>query len=241
MAQTPRAPGPSLRTVLLDIDGTLIDSNDAHARAWVDALRAHGYVIPFEEVRPLIGMGGDKLVPALTGLDPESNEAQLLSETRSKLFLKRELPTLRATRGARALLEHLTSLGLELVVATSAKSSEVHALLEQVGVADLIPLASSADDADRSKPDPDIVQAALRLSGSQAGHSALIGDTPYDVEAAARANVPSVALRCGGWWDDEALGAATAIYDDPAELLERFEESPVGVGQRGSGAAGQRT
>jgi len=241
MAQTPRAPGPSLRTVLLDIDGTLIDSNDAHARAWVDALRAHGYVIPFEEVRPLIGMGGDKLVPALTGLDPESGEAQRLSETRSKLFLERELPTLRATPGARALLEYLTSLGLELVVATSAKSSEVRALLEQAGVADLIPLASSADDADRSKPDPDIVQAALRLSGSQAGQSALIGDTPYDVEAAARANVPSVALRCGGWWDDEALGAATAIYDDPGELLERFGESPVGVWQRGSGAAGQRT
>jgi len=237
MAQTPRAPGPSLRTVLLDIDGTLVDSNDAHARAWVDALRAHGYVIPFEEVRPLIGMGGDKLVPALTGLDPESGEAQRLSETRSKLFLKRELPTLRPTRGARALLERLTSVGLELVVATSAQSSEVRALLEQAGVADLIPLASSADDADRSKPDPDIVQAALRLSGSQAGHSALVGDTPYDVEAAARANVPCVALRCGGWWDDEALGAATAIYDDPAELLARFEESPlgraVGAGMRG--------
>ncbi len=237
MAQTPRAPGPSLRTVLLDIDGTLIDSNDAHARAWVDALRAHGYIIPFEEVRPLIGMGGDKLVPALTGLDPESGEAHRLSETRSKLFLKRELPTLRPTRGARALLEHLRSLGLELVVATSAQSSEVRALLEQAGVADLIPLASSADDADRSKPDPDIVQAALRLSGSQAGNSALLGDTPYDVEAAARANVPSVALRCGGWWDDEALGAATAIYEDPGELLTRFDDSPLGraveAGMRG--------
>jgi phosphoglycolate phosphatase-like HAD superfamily hydrolase len=237
MAQTPRAPGPSLRTVLLDVDGTLIDSNDAHARAWVDALRAHGYIIPFEEVRPLIGMGGDKLVPALTGLDPDSGEAQRLSETRSTLFLTRELPTLRPTRGARALLEHLTSLGLELVVATSAKSSEVRALLEQAGVADLIPLASSADDADRSKPDPDIVQAALRLSGSQAGHSALVGDTPYDVEAAARANVPSVALRCGGWWDDEALGAATAIYEDPGELLASFADSPLGrameLGMRG--------
>jgi HAD superfamily hydrolase (TIGR01509 family) len=233
MTPTPRAPGPALRTVLLDIDGTLIDSNDAHARAWVDALRTHGYVVPFEEVRPLIGKGGDKLVPELTGLDPDSDEAKRLGETRSKLFLTRELPTLRPTKGARALLEHLTSLGMELVVATSATSSEVQALLEQAGVADLIPLASSSSDADRSKPDPDIVQAALRKSGSLAAQSVLVGDTPYDIEAAGRAKVPSIALRCGGWWDDTALRGATASYDDPAELLARFEESPIGVAMRG--------
>ena len=87
------------------------------------------------------------------------------------------------------------------MVATSAKASEVQALLEQAGVADLIQLASSSDDAERSKPDPDIVQAALRMSGSQAAHSVMLGDTPYDIEAAARARVPSIALRCGGWWE----------------------------------------
>ena len=228
MAQTPRAPGSALRTVLLDIDGTLIDSNDAHTRAWIDSLKAHGYVVSFEQVRPLIGMGGDKVLPELTGLDPESGEAKRMSETRSELFLKRELPALRPTRGARALLEHMLGVGLELTVATSAKEDEVRALLEQAGVSDLIQLASSADDAERSKPDPDIVQAALRLSRSQAAHSAMIGDTPYDVEAAARARVPAIALRCGGWWDDAALAKATAIYDDPADLLARFDESPLG-------------
>jgi phosphoglycolate phosphatase-like HAD superfamily hydrolase len=234
MAQTPRAPGSALRTVLLDIDGTLIDSNDAHARAWVDALRAHGYVLPFEQVRPLIGKGGDKLLPELTGLDPESGEAERIGATRSELFLRRELPALRPTRGARALLEHLLDQGLALVVATSAAEDEVRALLEQAGVSDLIELASSADDAERSKPDPDIVQAALRLSGSQAAHSAMLGDTPYDVEAAARARVPAIALRCGGWWDDAAFAQARAIYDDPADLLAHLEESPVGnaVGAR---------
>ena len=228
MTPTPRAPGPALRTVLLDIDGTLIDSNDAHARAWVDSLRAHGYVIPFEEVRPLIGMGGDKMLPRLTGLDPDSGEAKRLSETRSQRFLKHELPTLRPTKGARALLEHLTSMGMELVVATSSQPSEVQALLEQAGVTDLIQLASSAKGSERSKPDPDIVQAALRMSGSLAAHSVMVGDTPYDIEASARAKVPSIALRCGGWWDDAALSGATAIYDDPAELLVRIEESPIG-------------
>src|SRR5829696_6611550 len=99
MAHTPRAPGSALRTVLLDIDGTLVDSNDAHARAWVGSLAAHGYVVPFEQVRPLIGKGGDKILPELVGLDPESSEAERMSEARSELFLQ-ELPTLRPTPGA---------------------------------------------------------------------------------------------------------------------------------------------
>jgi phosphoglycolate phosphatase-like HAD superfamily hydrolase len=232
MAQTPRAPGSALRTVLLDIDGTLIDSNDAHARAWVDSLRKHGYVVPFEQVRPLIGMGGDKVLPELTGLDPESGEAKRIGETRSELFLERELPELQPTRGARALLEHMLGAGLDLTVATSAKEDEVRVLLEQAGVSDLIQLASSSDDAERSKPDPDIVQAALRLSRSQAAHSAMIGDTPYDVEAATRARVPAIALRCGGWWDDAAFARAAAIYDDPADLLAHFDEPPLGRASR---------
>jgi HAD superfamily hydrolase (TIGR01549 family) len=228
MTQTPRAPGPALRTVLLDIDGTLIDSNDAHAHAWVGSLAAHGYVVRFEQVRPLIGKGGDKVLPELTGLDPESGEADRIGETRSELFL-RELSSLRATPGARELLERMKAEGLELVVATSAKSAEVRLLLEQTGVSDLIQLASSSDDADASKPDPDIVQAALRLNGSQAFHSVMLGDTPYDIEAAARARVPAIALRCGGWWGDDALASAIAIYDDPADLLAHFDESPFGV------------
>jgi phosphoglycolate phosphatase-like HAD superfamily hydrolase len=227
MTQTPRAPGGALRTILLDIDGTLIDSNDAHARAWVDSLAAHGYVVPFEQVRPLIGKGGDKILPELVGLDPDSGEAKRMSETRSEIFLERELPALRPTPGARALLERMLADGLELVVATSAKSDEVRALLEQTGVSDLIQLASSSDDADRSKPDPDIVQAALHLSGSQAAHSAMLGDTPYDVEAASRARVPAIALRCGGWWGDDAFGGAVAVYDDPADLLARYDSSPL--------------
>ena len=227
MPPSPRAPGRALDTVLLDIDGTLIDSNDAHARAWVGALAAHGYVVPFESVRPLIGMGGDKLTPELTGLDPESGEAKRIGDTRSEIFRTRELPTLRATPGARALLEHLTGCGMTLVVATSARDDEVTALLEQAGVADLIAAASSADDAERSKPDPDIVQAALHTVRRPASHAVMIGDTPYDVEAATRARVPIVALRCGGWTDD-GLRGATEIHDDPADLLAHYGQSVLG-------------
>lgn len=227
MTLSPRAPGGALHTVLLDIDGTLIDSNDAHARAWVESLAAHGYVVAFERIRPLIGKGGDKILPELTGLDPDSGEAERMGETRSEIFLRRELPTLRPTPGARALLEHMRDRGLELVVATSAKTQEVDAILSQAGVADLIQAASSADDAERSKPDPDIVQAALRKARRPASHSAMLGDTPYDVEAAARARVPAVALRCGGWSDDALRGAA-GVYDDPSDLLAHFDESPFG-------------
>jgi phosphoglycolate phosphatase-like HAD superfamily hydrolase len=223
----PRAPGGALQTVLLDIDGTLIDSNDAHARAWVASLSAHGYEVPFEKVRPLIGMGGDKILPQLTGLDPESGEAERIARTRTEVFVKEELPTLRPTPGARALLEHMRDRGLELVVATSAKKDEVELILRQAGVADLIHAASSSDDADRSKPDPDIVRAALRKAGRQASHSAMLGDTPYDVEAATRARVPAVALRCGGW-TDEGLRGALAVYDDPADLLAHYDDSPFG-------------
>jgi phosphoglycolate phosphatase-like HAD superfamily hydrolase len=226
MATTPRAPGGALHTVLLDIDGTLLDSNDAHARAWVRAFPEHGYVVPFEAIRPLIGKGGDKLIPELTGLDPDSGEAKRLSETRGEIFRERELPTLRATPGARELLEHMRARGLELVVATSAKADEVRALLEQAGVADLIEASSSADDVERSKPDPDIVRAALSAVRRPASHSLMLGDTPYDVEAATRARVPIIALRCGGW-DDAALEGATEVYDDPADLLRHYETSAL--------------
>jgi len=221
-------PGDALRVVLLDIDGTLIDSNDAHARAWVAALAEHGYVVLFEEVRPLIGMGGDKLLPMLVGLDSESAEAERIGESRGQFF-QRELPALRPTRGARELLVLLKNEGLETAVATSADEEEVEAILQQAGVADLIEAKASSGDADHSKPDPDIVRAALRKSSSYAGHSVMIGDTPYDIEAAARARVSTVALRCGGWWSDEQLRNAIAIYDDPADLAENFGTSPLNV------------
>lgn len=227
MPTAPRAPGPALRAILLDIDGTLLDSNDAHARAWVTAFADHGYVVPFDKVRALIGKGGDKLMPELTGLDPESDDAKRISDSRARIFRERELRSLKPTPGARALLERLRAAGLELVVATSAQEDEVTALLTQAGIADLIKAAASSDDAERSKPDPDIIQAALRKAGRQASQSAMLGDTPYDVEAAIGARVPIVALRCGGW-RDSALHGAAAVYDDPADLLANFTRSPIG-------------
>jgi HAD superfamily hydrolase (TIGR01509 family) len=214
----------TVTVVLFDIDGTLVDSNDAHARAWVDVFAERGYQVEFERVRPLIGMGSDKLLPSVSGIDPESAEGQALSERRKAVFKERYLPQLRPTAGAHDLVAALHDAQLTLVVATSAKAEEVQPLLEVAGAADLFDAAGSGDDVDRSKPDPDIVHAALERSGRQPGEAVMIGDTPYDIDAAAKAGVRCIALRCGGWWDDRDLAGAALIADDPADLLRRIRE-----------------
>ncbi|HYJ80259.1 MAG TPA: HAD family hydrolase, partial [Longimicrobiaceae bacterium] len=131
---------------------------------------------------------------------------------------------------ARELLERMRADGLTLVVATSASKDDLGALLKAAGVEDLIDASSTSSDAEESKPDPDIVQAALDAAGCDPGEAVMLGDTPYDIEAASRAGVGCVALRCGGWWSDEDLAGATAVYDDPADLLARYEDSPFGRG-----------
>jgi HAD superfamily hydrolase (TIGR01509 family) len=213
------------RTVLLDVDGTLVDSNDAHARAWVEALAAHGHRVPFEKVRSLIGKGGDKLLAETVEIDKDSDAGQSIDQLRSQVFKEKELPGLKPFPAARELLQRMADDGLRLVVATSAKEEEMNALIDIVGVKELLFKRTSSDDADNSKPDPDIVRGALRKAGAKANEAWMLGDTPYDVEAAARAGVQTVALRSGGW-GDEALRRAIAIYDDARQLLENYDESP---------------
>src|SRR3954471_16968988 len=213
-------------TVLIDIDGTLVDSNDAHALAWVKALGEHGVQVAFDRVRPLIGMGGDKLLKAVAGIDANSGGGKAVSERRKEIFRREYIPTLRPTRGAQQLLEWLKDDRLTLAIATSAEGDEVEALLRIAGAAKIVDVASSSDDADQSKPDPDIIHGALRRAGAEAVDAIMIGDTPYDVEAAARARVGTIALRCGGWWGDEAFAGALAIYDDPQDLMEHYDLSP---------------
>jgi len=217
---------PMRRGVLLDIDGTLIDSNDAHARAWVDALAETGRSVELERVRALVGQGGDKMVAELAHVARDSREGEALSARRKELFLSRYCPTLRALPGARALLARIHAAGMVTVAATSAEEDELEAILAQGRIGDLIDVRATSSDADRSKPDPDIIDAALKRAHLAAGEAALVGDTPWDVEAARRAHVPIVALRCGGW-NDAALANAAAIYDDPADLVAHFAESPL--------------
>jgi len=221
----------AIDAVLLDVDGTLLDSNDAHAQAWSDTLREAGYEVGSETVRPLIGMGGDKVLPQLTGLDAEEGEGKRLVERRKEIFAKEYLPSVRPFPGARDLLDRMRADGLRLVVATSASEDELRGLLHALGAEWLLDEATSSSDADRSKPDPDIVRVALDKAGTGPARCVMIGDTPYDVEAATRAGVKIIGLRCGGWGDAELRGAA-AVYDDPAELIEQYTSSLIGSGVR---------
>jgi HAD superfamily hydrolase (TIGR01509 family) len=218
-----------IRGVLLDVDGTLVDSNDAHAHAWVEALAEHGINVEFEKVRPLIGMGGDKLLPEVSGIEADTPEGERIGTRRGEIFKERYLPKLKAFPSTRELLQRMRDQGLKLVVASSAKEDELNPLLKIAGAADLIEEKTSSDDAENSKPDPDIVKAALASSGLAPGEVLMIGDTPYDIESASRAGVRVVAVRCGGW-NDTDLSGAIAIFDDPADLLAHYESSPLGRG-----------
>ena len=216
----------ALRGVILDVDGTLVDSNDAHAEAWARILAESGYNVPAERLRPLIGMGSDKFLQTAIGLDKDSPEGQRLSERRTALFAREYLPRLRPTRGAATLLQHLRSEGLHLVVASSAEGDELKALLDACGASDLISDTAPGKEAAPAKPDPDIVQVALRKLGVPPVQAVMLGDTPYDVQAATKAGVLCIALRSGGWSDAQLTGAA-AIYDDPADLLSHVDQSPL--------------
>jgi phosphoglycolate phosphatase-like HAD superfamily hydrolase len=215
---------------LFDVDGTLLDSNDAHAASWVDVLTEFGYLRPFHEVRPLVGMGSDKLVPELTGLDHESPVGTRLVERKKAVFNDKYLPHLRPTHGARDLVERIVADGLTVVIATSAGPDEMRALLERAGVLDLVDDATSSGDVESSKPDPDVIGAALRKRRLRADEAVMIGDTPYDIAAAAKLAVSTIALRCGGWWDDRSLAGAVALYEDPADLLSHYDESALKEG-----------
>lgn len=194
--------------VILDVDGTLIDSNDAHAEAFAEALQ-----VPFERVRPLIGKGADRLIPELIG-----GYDAALAERKKAIFKARYLPHLRPFPKARELVSKFKDMGLRLAVASSAGKDELGALLQVAGVQDYLDTQTDADDADRSKPDPDIVLAAVNKLGVPAARCLMIGDTPYDAEAAARAGVAFVGLRCGGW-SERDLRPALAVFADAAELL----------------------
>lgn len=219
-----------VRAVILDVDGTLVYSNDAHAQAFVDAAGELGHEgVRFEEVRPLIGMGGDKLIPRVFGVEKETPEGKEISKRKGEIFRERYLPELQPTPGARELLERMRADGLRLVVATSAQKKDLQGLLERAGVEELIQASTSASEVEESKPDPDVVNAALEDAGAPAERVVMLGDTPYDVEAAKRAGVRLVAVRCGGWGDEDLRGAV-AIYDDPADLLAHYRDSPLGEG-----------
>jgi HAD superfamily hydrolase (TIGR01509 family) len=218
-----------IQAVILDVDGTLLRSNDAHAEAFVRAGREMGHEVEFEAVRRLIGMGSDKLVPRVFGFAADGREGKALQARKGEIFREELLPGLEPTPGARDLLVRLRDEGLTLAVATSATEDDLRGLLERAGLADLLPeeRSTSASEVRETKPEPDVVESALRKAGVPPEAAVMIGDTPFDVESAGRAGVAILAVRSGGW-DDASLAGALGVFDDPADLLAHLDSTPLG-------------
>ncbi len=212
--------------VIFDVDGTLVDSNAAHAHAWHDALAEFGHSVPVAQILPLIGMGGDKLLPEVTKLASDSPEGQQIRQRRAAIFEERYLPHIDGLPKVHELLTALQQRGLKLAVASSAKQDELVPLLKKAHAAAILQRRTSSDDADESKPDPDIVQAALDQLKLPPEQVLMIGDTPYDVQAAHRAGVAFIGVRSGGWQSSDLEGAI-AVYADVAELLANLDHSPL--------------
>jgi HAD superfamily hydrolase (TIGR01549 family) len=219
----------ALAGVILDVDGTLVLSNDAHANAWVEAFTSYGYEVSFEQIRPLVGMGGDQIIPQLAPrLNSEEGTGQQIAERRKELVLDKFGDRLSPTNGARDLVQKMQSAGLRLIIASSATEQEMGLLLKIAQVDDLLPDFVTSDDAKASKPNPDIVEAALSKADLAPDQTVMLGDTSYDIESAAKAGVGVIAFRTGGFSDGELKGAI-AIYNDPADLLAHYSESPLGL------------
>jgi HAD superfamily hydrolase (TIGR01509 family) len=212
--------GPMLRAAIFDIDGTLIDSNDLHAAAWREVFQLYGVDISHDRVRAQIGKGGDNLMPALLPGDLVASHGEEIEQRRGELFERDYLPRVVPFPGVRELFAALKKGGTRVVLASSAKEREVAHYRQLLGIGDLIDGTTSADEVEHSKPCPDIFAAALdKLSGIGPEEAIVIGDTPYDAEAAGKLGVRSVGVLCGGF-DGVVLreAGAVALYDGPWSL-----------------------
>ena len=212
-----------MRAVLFDLDGTLVDSNEAHADVWAQVFAEAGVDVSRDAIRGQIGKGGDLLVPTLA---PDLDEAaqEKLAERHGEIFKADHLAAVRPFPDAAALVAHVHARGLKVVLASSASRDELDHYVGLLGIADLVDASTTADDVETSKPAPDIFGVALdKLAGVDPADAVVVGDTPYDVEAAAKAGMRAVAVRSGGF-DDAALSGAVAIHDDVADLLARFDD-----------------
>jgi phosphoglycolate phosphatase-like HAD superfamily hydrolase len=212
----------SIDNIIFDVDGTLVNSNEAHALSWQETFKY--FSIPFspEEVRKKIGKGGDKFILELTGHYSFSDFGKEISDYRKELFKNKYLPSLAAFPKTRELFLKLIELGLKPAIATSATEEETRELLKIARVDDLVECKSTASDVDGTKPEPDLVESVLHDLSAQPSQAVMIGDTPYDVEAASNAGVRSIGFLCGGYWQEKDLFPSVAIFDSPADFLEEL-------------------
>jgi HAD superfamily hydrolase (TIGR01509 family) len=211
---------------ILDIDGTLVDSNYQHAIAWFRALRDHGHLLPIWRIHRHIGMGGDKLVAALCGEEVEEREGDAIRDTEGEVY-GTLIGEVRPLEGARGLIEDLKGAGRRVVLASSAKPEEVDHYLDLLDARELADDWTTAGDVEETKPAPDLVQVALEKLGG--GPAVMVGDSTWDCEAAKNAGIETVAVLTGGFSDRELLDAgAVAVFHSIVELRRRISETPLG-------------
>jgi HAD superfamily hydrolase (TIGR01509 family) len=214
-------------TAILDIDGTLVDTNYQHAIAWYRAFRQSGIVLPVWRIHTHIGMGGDQLVAALTDEATDEEKGEDIRTAEKALYMAM-IEEVEPMEGARELIERLKEGGKTVVLASSAKDDEVEHYLDLLDARELADDWTSSGDVERTKPAPDLVRAALDKAGAEPSDSVMVGDTPWDCRAAKRAGVPTVTLMTGGFSDQELRRAgAVAVFESIPELLERIDETPL--------------
>lgn len=214
--------------VIFDVDGTLLDTNYLHIAAWWQAFRERGHDIRCADVHRALGMGSAEMVERVLGRPDPS-----VSPAHSRYYAP-YLGRMRPLPGAADLLRTTAGLGLDVVLATSAKDEEVDLMLAALDTGDAISAVVSSGDVQQAKPDPSMVQKALDETGTDPGHAVMVGDTVWDVLAAERAGIPCIGLLSGGIADEQLRKAgAAAVYRDPADLLDDLGASPIGRLGRG--------
>jgi HAD superfamily hydrolase (TIGR01549 family) len=214
-----------VEATIFDVDGTLIDSVDFHAIAWVEAFAEFGVATAFEKVRRQIGKGGDNLMPVFLSQKQIRAFGQDLETFRGGHFKRKYLEYLRPFAGVRPLFERLIDNGIKIALASSAKPDELEVYKKIAQIDDLLDAETSSEDVEKSKPDPDIFQAAVRqLHGIAKDRIVVLGDSPYDAEAAAKAGLRSIGVLCGGFTASSLTkGGCSAIYRSPSNILINYE------------------
>jgi HAD superfamily hydrolase (TIGR01509 family) len=213
---------------IFDIDGTLVDSVDLHAMAWREALVRFGHAVTFEEVRSQIGKGGDQLIPAFLSEQEQSDHGAEMDEWRGNLFRSKYLSLVRPFSAVPELLRRVREAGLQIAVASSAKRRELDIYLDIACIEEFVDVVTSSEDADQSKPAPDIFHITLKSLGIPPDEVVAIGDTPYDAQAAGKAGIHSIGMLCGGFTERDLRGSGCmAVYPGPSTLLACFDGSPL--------------
>lgn len=212
---------------ILDIDGTLVDTNYQHALAWYRAFAKFDVVLPIWRIHRHIGMGGDQLIPALTDDDFERERGDDVRDAEKRLYMQM-IGEVEPMRDARKLIEDVKARGHKALLASSAKQDEVDHYLDLLDARELADGWTSSADVQSTKPEPDLVHAALAKAGAEPGEAVMIGDTPWDVQAAERAGVPTIAVMTGGFSEQELRDAgAVAVYESVAELREQLDRTAL--------------